>query len=270
MTDEKNNEVESAIQAGLLIGAPKMINDTPIIIVPEGAKFHELDQLREKPRRIEQNIRVHTAESFILYWNAFATEDSIILVDTKKASMLGIIDFHMDSGHPDWCAHRLHFTMIETREWAGWKSNNGIWVGQEDFGLFIEERIDEIIDPPGAEMLEIALNLKAKTGINFRTSTRLDNGEIKFLYEETIDASAGIKGEMKIPETFTIGLRLFECGEPYKIGARLRYRIKDGRLSLKYDLIRPHKTHDAAIDDTIGNIRKVIDEKGQIINGTIG
>jgi uncharacterized protein YfdQ (DUF2303 family) len=268
MNDDTITDIESAIQAGMLIGEPKTINGTPVIVLPKGAEIQELDHLRDKPQHIAQYIRVHTAESFTRYFNQFATDDSIILVDTKKASILGIIDFHMDADHPDWCAHRLHFTMAATHEWNAWQTNSGTWFGQEAFGLFLEENLDEIIDPPGAEMLEIALNLKAKTGIHFRKSTRLDNGEIKLLYEETIDASAGIKGEFKVPEQFTIGLRLFEGGEPYKLNARLRYRIKDGQLTLKYDLVRPHKTHEAAVADTEEYIRNVIDH-GEIIHGEI-
>ena len=124
-----HTDIESAIQVGMVIGEPKTINGTPIVILPKGAEINGLDHLRDKPQRIMQDIRGHTAESFTTYFNQFATDSSIIFIDTKKASILGMIDFHQDASHPDWCAHRLHFKLMETHEWNAWKSNSGTWFG---------------------------------------------------------------------------------------------------------------------------------------------
>ena len=45
-----------------------------------------------------------------------------------------------------------------------------------------------------------------------------------------------------MPEVFALGVPVFENGDRYRVEARLRYRIADGgKLTLWYDLLRPHK-----------------------------
>jgi len=54
---------------------------------------------------------------------------------------------------------------------------------------------------------------------------------------------------MKIPERFFIGIPVFENCSPYKIECKLRYRLKDGGLTMWFDLVRDHKVLEAAFLD---------------------
>ncbi len=107
-------------------------------------------------------------------------------------------------------------------------------------------------------MLEIALSMQAKTKVAFEKATRLDNGQVHFVYREEIDGKAGANGQFKIPEKFIIGLKLFEGGSHYQLDAKLRYRINNGALSIWYELIRPHKTIEANLQDTKVKILEAI------------
>jgi uncharacterized protein YfdQ (DUF2303 family) len=189
----------------------------------------------------------------------------VIFIDKDKATFKAIIDYHaVDT--PNNTNHTAEFALKKTPEWGNWLSNNKKAMNQEDFGRFIEDNLEEIIEPTGATMLEIALSIQARTDTKFTSSQRLDNGQIQLQYHEEINGTAGNKGLLQIPQTFTIGLKLFEGGEPYKIEARLRYRIKEGNLAMWYELIRPHKTVDANIEDTTSLIANSI-QAGQIYYG---
>ena len=55
---------------------------------------------------------------------------------------------------------------------------------------------------------------------------------MKIRYEENIEGRAGKSGDMEIPTRITLALAPFEGGEPYKVTARLRYRLNNGTLTL--------------------------------------
>ena len=90
-------------------------------------------------------------------------------------------------------------------------------------------------------MLEISRTLEAKKKVNFASAIRLDNGQNQFTYEEEISGTAQ-KGQLQIPEEFTIGIPVLEGGASYAVDARLRYRIAEGgKLTMWFELIRAHK-----------------------------
>lgn len=120
--------------------------------------------------------------------------------------------------------------------------------------------------PTAAEFLELAQNFQATKAVNFASGTRLGNGQNQLVYEETIQARAGERGQLEIPETFTLGIPVFEGDAAYSLIARLRYRIQDGKLVLWYDLDRPHKI----IDDAVKQLRVAIEAETGLVgfNGT--
>lgn len=260
--------ISAAIEAGRQLATkPTEINGMPMIVIPDNHKLIKLDDLMIKPLRIKQHTKHTTAASFVDYFNQFGNENSVIFVNTEKHEFFAIIDYHAMHDVANNSDHTAIFTLKKTPEWSNWIDNDKKIMNQENFGRFIEDNLEEIISPVGAEMLEIALSIQAKTDTKFSSAQRLDNGQVQFTYHEEINGTAGAKGHLKIPQTFTIGLKLYEGGEPYQIEARLRYRIKDGTLAMWYELIRPHKTIDANIADTLALIEDQINH-GKIYYGT--
>lgn len=45
-------------------------------------------------------------------------------------------------------------------------------------------------------------------------------------------------GKLTVPGLFVVQIPLFQDGEPVRLAARLRYRIKDGRVTWHYKLWR--------------------------------
>lgn len=257
--NQRITDIQAAIEAGKEIGSSAKIheyNDIPFAILPKGMAMQEMTSLMHRPQRIKQIITTETAVSFIDYFNEFATDHSMIFCDVDAAKFKGIIDYHADKDTPAWGDHRVTFTAKPTQEWESWNKNNGVKMSQVDFAFFIENNRDEIRGPDPAQMLEIALTLKAKTKLTFESGHRLNDGQVQFQYREDMDGGAGVKGDIKIPETFTLGMRVFEGGDAYEMEARFRYRIKEGQVLMWYDLVRPHKIHRAAVEDIYARIKE--------------
>lgn len=84
-------------------------------------------------------------------------------------------------------------------------------------------------------VLEIATRLDASKAADFKSGIRLESGELRFRYEETIQAQAGTK-EVKVPSIIKLRLAVFFGGQQYDIEARFRYRIGPNGLTLFYSL----------------------------------
>ena len=56
-------------------------------------------------------------------------------------------------------------------------------------------------------------------------------------------------------DRFQIGVPVFWGGEAYRVDARLRYRVKDGKLIFWYELIRDDKVLEAATTTMIEAIK---------------
>lgn len=249
--------IETAIDAGKKIAAGNIIkiNGHSTMLVPEGMTLQQFPELKEELERTQATVTTDDAESFIEYFNRYASDSSSIFLSAEKFN--GIIDYHSEIA-PAWCQHKVMFKPVTTTEWNKWSGANGHKFDQEEFAYFIEDCAEEIHNPPGAEMLEIATTLKAKSKVNFSSAKSLANGQTQLTYNEEIDGSAGAKGELKIPEIIDIGMRLYKGGDAYAMKARFRYRIREGKIAFWYDLIRPSKTVDAAIDDITVNIKSKV------------
>ena len=116
-------------------------------------------------------------------------------------------------------------------------------------------------------MLEISRSLEAKKKVNFASGLRLSNGQHQITYEETIEGTAA-KGRLMVPETFALGIAVFEGGDRYRVEARLRYRIADGgKMTMWFDLLRPHKVLEDALSFVLRSIEAELGM--QVLNGGI-
>lgn len=147
------------------------------------------------------------------------------------------------------------FTIAQTVEWATWQANNGKRKTQQEFAEFIEDNSADIFDPSAADMMMVARELEAKKEVNFASAVRLDNGQTQFHYSEETRGTVG-KGKLEIPEFFKIRLRAYLGAPPVEVMARLRYRIAENKLSMWYDLLRPHKVKEQAFEAIVTEVSK--------------
>ncbi|MEU7399969.1 DUF2303 family protein [Streptomyces sp. NPDC044948] len=208
---------------------------------------------------------VRDAQSFLTYWDKHHDDNSEVYADSDRLTVTAVLDAHT-SGTARWGGHRLHLALRATDAWKQWLALDGKLMGQEQFAEFLEDHLPELLEPDAATMLEIAQSIQGVAKAEFQSGTRLQSGERKLSYVETVTAKAGQKGELVIPETFVVGLVPFEGSEGYRLTARLRYRINGGPLQLGYKLERPADVQRTAFDDVVKAIGEQIDTA--VMNGT--
>ena len=237
-------------------------DDERFIIDLEAEREHLLD----RPRRKTGKVLVRDAASFLTYYDKHHTMDTEVWANIENQTITAVINAHGkaynsetgdttaigDAGHGD---HRATLQLRLTPAWQAWVAKNKLMLKQVDFAEHIEDRLTDIKAPTGAEMLELAQSFQAKRAVTFESSKALSTGQVELEYRETIDAKAGQKGRLSIPQTFDLAIAPFEGSPAYKVTARLRYRINGGDLQLGYTLDRPEDILDAAFSDVLDQVQ---------------
>ncbi|MFF0143557.1 DUF2303 family protein [Streptomyces sp. NPDC005227] len=208
---------------------------------------------------------VRDSESFLAYWVKHHDADSEVYADAERLTITAVLDANTTSA-PRFGAHRLHLALRETTTWQQWTRQDGQLMDQETFAEFLEDHVPELLEPVGADMLEIAQSFQAASKVDFQSAQRLNSGQRQFQYVETTTAKAGQKGQLTVPETFVIGLVPFEGSEGYKLTVRLRYRIGQDKLRLGYKLDRPDEIRKTAFADVVKAVGEQIDTA--VMNGS--
>lgn len=265
-------DVDAAVKAGQQIARPFKLGNVDAVLVPEGCNVQTFEGLQQQepisPQLLKQNVTLEDSDSFLAYYNRFSSEHSTVFAETEKGNFTAILDYHEGAKEPKFGNHKAFYTCPKTPEWSAWFTNSGEKMSQEEFGLFLEANIEEIVNPSGAEMLEIALTLKSKNNITFDRAVRLDNGQTQFNYVEQMSANAGVNGQLQIPEEIQLGLQPFRGSDHYETRAKFRYRIRDGNLVMWYDLVRPQKIAETAFKDVREKIIAGMSQ-GMLINGQL-
>lgn len=262
MSTSTMNTIEAAVDAGERIARLNTVtkregeHGTPFVMVEAGVAPLSLEPMLSHPVRKRATVALRDAASFIAYATAFADAHSLVFANIADRTITAVLDYHeAKDGPARWGSHRAVLTCQLTEDWKRWTAANKKHLGQVEFAQFIEDNLPNIAAPAGSQILEIVKTLMAKKAVNFTSSVRLDNGETQFVYEETIAGSAGQKGHLEIPHTFTLGLEPFEGAGLYQLEARFRYRIVEGgKLELWFDLVR----HEAVLEDAFTRTREEI------------
>lgn len=263
------SDVQAAIDAGTAIAGAKPLDDEGrffSVVTPAGADHHvvdleeHLDTFRANPRRKLGAFAAHTGDAFISYMEKHATSTSELWADITKRTVTAVIDAHDKSGgEAGWGEHRLVLQLQHTPGWQAWTAHDGKWLSQVEFAEFLEERVQEVVDPDAATLTEVARTFRATKAATFESDHVLSSGQVQIGYREEITAAAGRKSNVDVPEKFTLGLIPFEGGAPFKVTARLRFSIDGGVLRIRYVLDRPTEYIRTAFSDVVGVIAAGVD-----------
>lgn len=245
---------ETINQLQKLFGAALDVRDiegTKHVVVPMGWTHFDLTEkvrsAQAAPHRSKGDVQLGDLTSFVSFCKLLgAGKDwphARVYASPKNRTLACFFNDH-GATQPGWRDFAARYTVALSREFNTWISQNGKPLEQTAFAEFVEENHADIVEPSGDVLMRIATTLQAKTDVEFRSSKRLDNGQVQLTYVETIDARAG-DGSLEIPREFAIGVRLFENGEGYKVKARLKYRLHAGAVKFWFELDRPEK----AIED---------------------
>ena len=77
--------------------------------------------------------------------------------------------------------------------------------------------------------------------------------------EEQINATAGERADIAIPEELTVAMPIFKFGKAYAVKARLRYRIVEGAVTLSVLLVDPEMAIEHAFAEVINEVSSLLE-----------
>lgn len=259
------NEIKSAIEAGTALAEIRTLDRTDtlkahLLVVPVSYKLENLERLMNRPARTKLHLKLDELPSFIAYVKEFKTEATKIFVKScpTGVSFEAVIDFD-EPGEADWREHRVSYAAIPTPEWTRWIANSTTPMTQLEFAEFLEANQMQVVDPPGADLLEMVQTLEGKNNAKFRQVKRLSNGKQSLEYVEDIELKGSMgsqTGQIEMPAMLRLGLSPFRGGSNYAVAARLRYRIADQTISFRYELVDPHIIIRDAVQEMMAAVSK--------------
>lgn len=252
----------------------KYLDAAPYVVLRDGdgnEKVEFLNGQLDRPARKTGTVKLNDADSFIAYYGIHGN-GAPVYATLQPARFLAVLNEHTKEA-AGWRDHRADFMVKHSREWEAWTKHNGkgtAFGSNEAFALFLEDNAPDIVKPEAATMLAIALNFRVKADVGFSVAQRLEDGNVELAYSNVVQGSATgtAGGKVKIPELFTICVPVFDGigAQVYKVDARFRYRLQEQKLTLWYELVRPHKVVEQAFKDLWQQIAKAT--KAPILHGT--
>lgn len=272
--------------------------DQPLLaVVPEGQKVVDLTaQLRTaqsllKPFLRSGTARLTTVESLIAWANRNKDEDSVIFADNhqEKPTLTCIADYN-HAGPTDITPrgdktarhgkHRAVYAFPLSAAWKDWMKVSGTPMSSVEMGVFLEDHILDVIDPPlslitpglrGEEATDAELRLidiARRLEGNYGSSAQLLGMAKTFTVNETADYSASqnlqtgeftvaVKSEhrdeagnpVKVPKLFLIAIPVFEGGPVYRLPVRFQYRKAGTTLKFVLTIHDPKAVSDDAFNE---------------------
>lgn len=230
---------------------PVAIEGVTYVMVPQGYQVHDLTAAIEKaqlaPTRKQGTAVLTAIDSFVQYVkDQDAATFGYLFASVEDRRITAVFNDNKAQS-AGWRDHKATFAAELTPEAKRWLEMDKKQMSQEAFAEFIEDNFADLAGDHAPLLLEVATTIAAKTGINFSSAKRLDNGQTQFVYNEVIDATAGTNGTTQIPQTFLLGVRLFKGDTTgYAIKARLKYRLNSGALKFWYELDRVERALEEA------------------------
>lgn len=239
------------------------------IMEPAGAAFRTIDlsRYRDRPERRTGHVSMSTGTSLARYVIAHRDGAGVsVYADESRFEIAAVLNGHTANstaddavaGVPGWGDHRAVLAVRMTPAWTRWARRDGKLGGQVEFAEHIEDGAGELRTPDAATMLEIAQTLHVNRRVAYTSGVSLTDGARQFEFEETSTSTAGRKGSVQVPATFTIEVAPFEGGPAYEVLCRLRYRIADGgTLTIGYKIDRPEDLLRTAFDRIVGDVEEM-------------
>ena len=256
------------------------VGAVPVLLAPVGFAALNLEKMLAAPTRKRGTTVLNDAESFISVVNDQKNEATRLYSTINPPTFAAV--FNHVAAEAGWGDHIASYNAPLAPEWKTWTGIDGKSMSQVDVAQFLEANLIDVTfiaptdpaedgtlgekgSPDGATLLELCRTLEAKKKVDFKSSVRLGDGSTQFTYNEDVQGSA-VNGTMDIPEQFSIGVPVFENGEKWRVDVRFRYRINDGKLSIWFELVRPHKVIETAVKELRESIGK---ETGlTVLNGS--
>lgn len=233
------------------------------IALPDGWKLEDTEKSEMQPRRKRGRVELNDTDSFVGYIKRHGSLANCTIwceanYSAGKVAFKSILNDHgEEETSQQWRDHVAIFSPAYSEEWKRWTTHDAKTFTQSEFAIFIEDNLKDVAgvpnSPTGAQMLEMAISFEANQDMRFKSAIRLQSGGVQMQFVQDDDAQTLAK--MQMFDRFSIGIPVFWNGDAYQVDARLRYRVRDGKLTFWYELIREDKVLEASTKTLIEKIK---------------
>lgn len=220
-------------------------------------------QLGDRPLRAIGTAQLNSITSFIDWVNRQKCEHTAIFGagELPTPSVTAVINYSATLEDPQWGDYRGTYKLATSREWQAWMKLDGKFLGQEEFGNFIEDNLGDITAPSAVEdaaeyqlikrlgggagdaasLLTAVRNLVVNESATLKSIINVHSGEAQMTFEARHTGEGG--GQVTIPRLFVICIPVFDGDAAYRIPVRLRYRKAEGgtKVLLGTSLYQPER-----------------------------
>lgn len=239
--------------------------DGDAALVPDGYSLEDLEQFESQPRRVEETLKARTLQGFLDYFEKFNTPNTAVFAHPTTGVVEAVFDYHhpdpdgpYSGPDPQWGDHTISYDPRMSRQWKTWTRASGDMMDQLDFAEFIEEHAEDVVNPPSAELLELARDFEAKKDVTFKKANRQQSGDVQLQYEE----DTSVTGDVEVPEKFTLGLPILDGGDRWEVKARFRYRLRNGNLKMGFKILQPDEIKEQAAGEVIDSVEETAEDLG--------
>lgn len=214
--------------------SPRVLADRVVVThYGEVVADETLESGKEHPERARGTVSTTHPTSLVTYAKPLLTPSARLYVIPDEMAMAVVLndDTPLAAG---WRDHVATMRLTPTPGWVRWRGANRKLLSQVEFAELIEDGLGEIVDPDGADLLELAQTFHATSSAAFRGGQRLKDGAVSFTYTEDVSAVGGAQGQLAIPDRITLSLTPFYGADPRRVSARFRFRLNGGKLALGF------------------------------------
>lgn len=224
--------------------------DAPVLVIPDSVKVVSAEEFMPRPARLRKSIKFTEAGCFLDYYGAFKTNAAprlFVMGDDAGMQFLSVFDYAVAPGAatndapatgvtPLWGDHRAYLELAYHPDYAELRKRNNTRFTQDDFALFVEENTHLFVNPTGADMLELAQELKGSRNASWQSGKRLSNNAVRLEYIETIEAK-GVRNELIVPEYLEISTPIFKGFDAQTFKAAFSWKMEGEKVFFSYRLL---------------------------------
>jgi uncharacterized protein YfdQ (DUF2303 family) len=236
-----------------------------LVVLKDGYKIVDLvkeaEHRQPHPIHTEGSSVHYSLASLMAYAKAHREDDEAASSSMYVSPGTGVLMFVADDhtrheearNLPNWRKHRATYRMRYTEEAEAWIEASGKRMTQTEFAEFLEDRLVDVDSSSQAALATVARHFHATTNAQLKSAKRLDNGEVQFAYNETVNVQEGIT----VPTEFRVNLRLFEQVDVlYGLRARFKYRANQG-LTLWFEFANLERSINDAFEDVVSKAKEL-------------
>lgn len=249
--ETKQSEFKAALEAGKLLakGEVKSIEGVPHYFSPDGG-IRSLEHLLKAPPRQTGTEGFNHLPSFIDRLNKLKKENSIISLRSNESLLK--LKAYIDAPYfdnPSWNDWKLECDLKLSPEWGVW-AGKPFTLNQEDFIEFLQEHGDDILEPNGADLIELIQDLSASEGSESQSFSRSFDKQGRVTYKQKVTGADGAE----IPAKMTVNVPVWTEDDKYKATVLVQAKVRDAKPVFRLKVKNPEKVVLQATKDILEKI----------------